>query len=101
MNNFNKYQKAINELCVHHKVKSLYAFGSVLEKDIKHAGDVDLIVTFNSAITLKNYADNYYSLKQALQQLFKKPVDLLEEQAIKNPYFRDSISPKKQLVYAA
>jgi hypothetical protein len=29
----------------------------------------------------------------------KRPVDLLEEKAIQNPYFKQAVHPKRQLVY--
>jgi predicted nucleotidyltransferase len=46
--------------------------------------DIDLIVDFEN-IALEDYADNYFDLKYSLQTLLQKPVDLLEEKAIKNP----------------
>lgn len=88
----------ITELCKTHKVKSLYAFGSVLSDSFSSESDIDLIVDF-SAIDVEEYADNYFDLKFSLQDIFKRPVDLLEEKAIKNPYFKKSIRQQRQLVY--
>jgi uncharacterized protein len=59
---------------------------------------VDLIVNFIQ-IPVLEYADNYFDLKFSLENVLKRPVDLLEEKAIKNPYFRRSVEEKKQLVY--
>ena len=81
-----------------HKVKSLYAFGSVLTDGFAKQSDIDLIVDFSN-IGVEDYADNYYDFKFSLQELFKRPVDLLEEKAIKNPYFRQFVNRKRQLVY--
>jgi len=47
-----------------------------------------------------DYADSYFNLKFALQDLFKRPVDLLENKAIKNPYIRRNIEGSKSLIYA-
>jgi predicted nucleotidyltransferase len=88
----------ISNLCNRHKVKTLYAFGSVLTDKFNKDSDVDLIVDFRE-IPVEDYADNYFDLKFSLQDILKRPIDLLEEQAIKNPYFRQSIEQKKQLVY--
>jgi predicted nucleotidyltransferase len=92
------YKKQINELCVNHKVKSLYAFGSVLTDHFNNKSDIDLIVDFKE-IDLLDYADNYFDLKFSLQEIFNRSVDLLEERAIKNPYFKQALNQKKELVY--
>jgi len=81
-----------------HKVKSLYAFGSVLTDRFNKESDIDLIVDFSN-ITVEEYADNYFDFKFALQDMLKRPIDLLEEKAIKNPYFIQSIHQQRQLVY--
>lgn len=91
--------QAISRLCEAHKVARLYAFGSVLTHDaFTPKSDIDLIVDFDS-IPLEEYADNYYQFKFALENILNRPVDLLEEQAIRNPYFKQSIQKKRQLVY--
>ena len=48
---------------------------------------------------VENYADNYYNFKYSLQDILKHPIDLLEERAIQNIYFRKSIDPQKKLIY--
>jgi predicted nucleotidyltransferase len=97
-NTFLPFQQQIDELCENHNVKSLYAFGSVLTSEFSAANDVDLIVEFNE-LDIKEYADNYFDLKFSLEEILKKPVDLLEDQAIKNPYFRQVLNETKELVY--
>ncbi len=47
----------------------------------------------------KQYADNYYGLKFSLEGIPQEPVDLLEEQAIKNPYFRQTVDKRRRLIY--
>ena len=89
---------AIHQLCVNHKVKKLYAFGSVLSNKFNKDSDIDLIVDFTK-IDLADYADNYYELKFSLQDIFNRPIDLLEEKALKNPYFLQPISKNRKLIY--
>jgi hypothetical protein len=60
--------------------------------------DVDLIVDFLQ-LKLEDYADNYFDFKFSLESLLEHPVDLLEERAIKNPYFKKSIETQKKLIY--
>ena len=88
----------IRDLCSRHKVRRLFVFGSVLTDRFKKDSDIDLVVDFQG-VDLYEYADNYFDLKESLEKLFKRDVDLLEEKAIKNPYLRQSIDSSKQLVY--
>ena len=88
----------IHDLCSKHKVRRLFVFGSVLTDRFKKDSDIDLVVDFQE-IDLYEYADNYFDLKESLEKLFKRNVDLLEEKAIKNPYLKQSIDSSKQLLY--
>jgi uncharacterized protein len=98
MNRLDRYATDIITLCKAHKVKSLYAFGSVLTENFNNESDIDLIVDFSN-VELEDYADNYFDFKFSLQDILKRPVDLLEEKAIKNPYFRRTVNQQRQLVY--
>jgi uncharacterized protein len=98
MNRLSIYQKDLDKLCENHKVKTLYAFGSVLTDEFNTKSDIDLIVDFKQ-IPLEDYADNYFDFKFSLQDIFQRPIDLLEDKAIKNPYLRQSVNQYKQLVY--
>ncbi len=98
MNRLETYTPDIIKLCEYHKVKSLYAFGSVLTDNFNKESDIDLIVDFSN-IAVEDYADNYFDFKFSLQDILKRPVDLLEEKAIKNPYFRHSVNQQRQLLY--
>lgn len=98
MNILKSYTPDIIKLCETHKVKSLYAFGSVLSDQFNQDSDIDMIVDFLS-MEVEDYADNYFDFKFSLQSIVKRPVDLLEETAIRNPYFRNSVNQQKQLVY--
>lgn len=98
MNLLDKYKNDIKRLCVKYNVNSLYAFGSVLNDRFKESSDVDLIVAFDT-VKIEDYANNYYGLKFALEDIFKRPVDLLEEKALKNPYFNNLVANQRELVY--
>ena len=87
-------------LCQRHRVRRLAAFGSVLTPAFTAASDIDLIVTFEP-MPLEEYASNYYDLKDALENLFSRPVDLLEAQAIRNPYLKTVLDATQQLVYGS
>ena len=98
MINLSNYSEDIQQLCLQYKVKRLYLFGSVLTDKFNDGSDIDFIVDFEP-IDVSSYADNYYDFKFSLEDVLKKRVDLLEEKAIKNPYFRDVVMKRRQLIY--
>lgn len=90
----------ILELCKKYKVKTLYVFGSILTSRFSDKSDIDLLVRFNKEdISILDYADNFFDFQFALETLFGRKVDLVCEDSIKNPYFRQEIESKKQLIY--
>lgn len=92
------YKDQIKTLCEKHYVASLFAFGSVLSNRFTSASDIDFLVEFRE-LNLYDYADNYFDFKSELEALLKRPVDLIEAKAVKNPYLKESIDSSKQLVY--
>jgi predicted nucleotidyltransferase len=99
MNPLDLHRDAISMLCSRYKVARLFAFGSVLQDTAFSAeSDVDLVVDF-ATVGLSEYADNYFDLKQQLEKRFNRPVDLLEEKAIRNPYIRKAIDKEKRMLY--
>ena len=92
-----KHIDRLKLLCEKYKVAQLYVFGSALNKRFNSESDIDFIVTFDK-VELDQYADNYFDFKFSLEDLFKRNIDLLEEKAIKNPFFKNSIDNSKQLI---
>jgi len=88
----------IHTLCKNNKVKTLYVFGSILTPKFNKDSDIDFIVDFQEQDVLE-YTTHYFNLKFGLEALFDRKIDLLEQQAIKNPYFLKNINEKKQLIY--
>lgn len=89
---------AIKRLCKVSKVRSLSAFGSVIRDDFTDESDVDLIVDFYENDPLR-YSDLYFDLKDKLESLLRRRVDLLEERAIKNPFLRKELEHTKVKIY--
>ena len=94
------YTDEINALCIRHKVKSLYVFGSVLTDQFLEKSDIDLVVDIDVNDPF-DYADRYFDLKFALEDLLNRPIDLFENKAIKNPYFLKNLESSKSLLYAS
>jgi hypothetical protein len=89
------------KLCRQYHVQRLALFGSALREDFDvERSDLDFLVEFEP-LAKGTYADTYFGLAEALQHLFGRPVDLVVESAIKNPYFRESVARNQRLLYAA
>lgn len=88
----------IKSLCKKHKVRAMYVFGSVLTEKFSKSSDIDLLVDFLPMNALE-YTENYYDLKFSLQDIFNRKIDLLEQKALKNPYFIQNINENKKLIY--
>lgn len=93
-----KNKKKLNELCMLYNVETMYLFGSVLNSSFNSKSDIDFLVKFKH-VDLANYFDNYINFKENLEKLFKREVDLLEEQTLKNPILIKSINQSKELIY--
>lgn len=92
------YKNQIKRLCEIHKVRSLYAFGSVNTSKFTNESDVDLLVDFKIDDPLE-YTDNYFDLKFELEKILNRQIDLLESKSIRNPFLKESIDKTKVLVY--
>jgi predicted nucleotidyltransferase len=88
----------IKELCKQNKVKTLFAFGSVIRDDFNANSDIDLVVDFEEKDPFI-YSDLYLNLKSKLEDLLKRQVDLLEDRAIKNRFFRQQLESTKVPLY--
>ena len=89
----------IRELCKKHKVLNLYIFGSAVSKSFDKSSDIDFLVVFSDSLQLLDYADNYFDFKFSLEKLIERDVDLIEEKAISNPFFRNEVNNTKIPIY--
>ncbi len=98
MNIIEQHSEQIQKVCNYHKVDKMFVFGSVLTKDFNESSDVDFLVKFGD-IDLYNYFENLLNLKENLEAILLRKVDILEKQAVKNPYLKKSIDESKVLIY--
>ena len=87
-------------LCSTHNVKSLFAFGSVCTELFNDKSDIDLLVSFKP-MEYGDYADTYFELAEKFENLLKRPIDLITDKSLSNPYFIESINHTKTLIYGA
>ena len=86
-------------LCRAHKVDKIYAFGSSITDHFDPTtSDIDVVVK----IDIEDPADRgeaLLSLWDKLESFFKRKVDLLTEDSIRNPYLKSNINRTKKLIY--
>jgi predicted nucleotidyltransferase len=94
-------REEIAELCRKHHVRRLSVFGSAARDDFDpETSDVDVLVAFDTEAN-PIYAKNYYSLRDNLEGLFHREVDLVGDGVIRNRYRLQSIEADKVELYAA
>jgi hypothetical protein len=64
------------------------------------SSDLDFLVDF-LPLEPGRRADTYFGLREGLESLLGRPVDLVVRKAIRNRYFRQAIDPTCKLLYAA
>lgn len=87
----------IADLCDRWKITELALFGSVLRDDFRPNSDIDLLITFAPAHgwSLLDLVD----LQDEFEQLFRRPVDIVQRKNLRNPYRRQEILATQQSLY--
>lgn len=93
-----KHLNQINSFCSKYKVKTLFVFGSAATDRFGPESDIDLIIDFDEEDPIA-YAENYFNFKFELEQIMQRPIDLLEQKALRNPYFREQVDKTKVSIY--
>lgn len=92
-------RKKIAEFCKRWNILEFALFGSALRADFNSRSDVDVLVSIDPKakhIGLYEIID----MKLELQDMFKRPVDLVEKEGLRNPYRRKEILTTAQVIYA-
>jgi predicted nucleotidyltransferase len=92
-------KEAIVEFCRKWRIRELALFGSVLREDFSPDSDVDVLVTFDPEARWNLF--DVVEMREELGRIFGRDVDLVEKQALKNPFRRREILNTHQVVYAA
>lgn len=96
-----RHREELERLCRQHRVRRLELFGSAaVGLDRPGKSDFDFLVEFEPLPPGEHFS-TYFGLRKGLEDLLKRPIDLVETTAITNPYFRESVDETRVLVYAA
>jgi predicted nucleotidyltransferase len=92
-------RRKIAEFCQRWSITEFSLFGSVLREDFRPDSDIDVLVSIDptSRIGLLEMAQ----MQIELEKLFKRPVDLVEKEGLRNPYRKREILKAAEVIYAA
>ena len=96
------HREELDELCRRFHVRRLDLFGSATGDDFdSERSDLDFLVEFDPRAPEALSFTTFFDLKEALEALFGRKVDLVEPSAIRNPYFKESIERSREPIFAA
>jgi predicted nucleotidyltransferase len=92
------YQAHIEKVCRDLRVRRLDLIGSATRNDFTTASDIDVVVNFEGD---RRLFERYFGLKERLEAIFGRSVDVIEERALRNPYLIKTIERDRKRVYGS
>ncbi len=94
--------EAMNAVCRKYGVRRLKLFGSATGEafDLEKS-DLDFLVEFGEPPAGMRLGTQFFGLLEELQDLFRRPIDLLEESAIENSRLLRTAQAEAVTLYAA
>jgi predicted nucleotidyltransferase len=89
----------VAEFCRRWRIRELSVFGSALRDDFGPESDLDFLVSFEPGTPLD--IDRLLDMKKELAARCGRPVDLVEKEALRNPWRRYEILKTREVIYAA
>lgn len=93
-----KVKPEIEQVCRRLPVKRLGLFGSALTPNLSQKSDIDVLVIFDSDENIDLF-DKYFELKEQLEIIFKRNVDLVVDKKFKNQVLRESVERTRTVIY--
>lgn len=86
----NQNKEIIKETCKNLPIKKLSIFGSAITNNFHKESDVDMLIEFIESESL-DYFEAYFLIKQHMEDLLNRKIDLSVNKNFKNPYFAESL----------
>lgn len=94
-------REELSRVCERFIVRRLELFGSAADGSFEpDTSDLDFLVEF-PPLEAGEHFDAYFGLRDALEDLFGRSVDLVMTRAIRNPYFLKAVNRSRTVLYAA
>ena len=85
--------------CRKWRIRELSIFGSALRQDFGPESDLDFLVSFEPGTPLD--IDRLLDMQEELETLCGRPVDIVEREALRNPWRKHEILTTREVIYAA
>jgi predicted nucleotidyltransferase len=95
--NLSEHKEMIAKVCRELGVERLDVFGSATRPDFGARSDIDVVVRFDRGPG--QMFRRFFDLKERLERIFNRPVDVVVEDSIRNRYFREAIERSRVNVY--
>jgi uncharacterized protein len=89
----------IEAFCRKWKVKELSLFGSVLTDEFREDSDVDVLVVYAEEAAWDLW--DHLHAEEELKEMFGREVDLVQKDALRNPFRRHHILHHREVIYAS
>jgi predicted nucleotidyltransferase len=99
MTDLSIHTAAIAALCRQLGIQRLDVFGSAVRRELTPESDIDVVVRFDRS--QGHMFTRYFDLKESLERIFSRPVDIVLEDRVTNPFFRESLERTRVNVYGA
>jgi predicted nucleotidyltransferase len=97
-NKFRLPRKKIAEFCKRWSITEFSVFGSVLREDFRPDSDIDVLITIDPGAHIGLF--EIAQMQIELENMFKRSVDMIEKEGLRNPYRRREILRTAQVIYA-
>ncbi len=92
-------QAVLEAFCRKWRIRELSRFGSALRDSFGPDSDLDFLVSFEPETRLDLF--DLIEMRDELARTFGRPVDLVEKEALRNPWRRYEILKTREVIYAA
>lgn len=96
---YNIPKEKLAEFCRRWKIAEMGFFGSILREDFTEESDIDILVSFAPDASWNLF--DLVEMHDELKEIFGRKVDLVEREAIRNPFRRREILRNLEIVYGA
>ncbi len=89
----------VDNFCQRWKIREFSIFGSALREDFSSRSDVDVLLSFLESAQWGLF--DLVDMKEELEKIFGREVDIVEKEGIRNPFRRREILRTREVIYAA
>ena len=99
LNSILKQKEKFDLIFEKHKIEKAFVFGSAVTDSFGETSDIDFLIKFKLGLEPLEKGELWWDLHDSLRDLFKREIDLVTIESLKNPYFIEELDKTKSLIY--